>query len=79
MTDINTMFTRSLLRLGVADLKKHFPKVRAVKDAWVWKAGRDHWEFHGPDKFYWHGSAHDAYEARYKGWNAWMESKGVKL
>ena len=65
---IDTEFSRALLSLGVADLHKHFPHIRVMKDGWVWKAGRDHWEFHGPDSFYWHGSAGNAYEARYKGW-----------
>jgi hypothetical protein len=48
------------------------PHVKTRKDAWVWKAGRNHWEFHGPGGYYWHGRAHDAYEARAKGWRAWL-------
>lgn len=78
MASIDTLFGRQLLKLGTDVLKKHFPKMRPVKDAWVWCAGRDHWEFHGPDNFYWHGSAGNAYEARYKGWNAWMRKQGVE-
>lgn len=71
MTDINIEFSRVLL----AQIK---PAVRAagrriIKDAWVWHAHRDLWEFHGPDEFYWYGSADNAYEARYKGWSAWLD------
>jgi hypothetical protein len=47
---------------------------RINKDAWVWCAGRHHWEFHGPNNYYWHGHAGNAYEARFKGWSAWLES-----
>lgn len=79
MPDINISFSRALLAQGIATLKEHFPEVRPVKDAWVWNAGRDHWEFHGPDSFYWHGNAGNAYEARYKGWNAWMQKQKPEL
>lgn len=86
VTDINIMFCRHLLSSAVETLKLHCPDVRAMKDAWVWCAGRDHWEFHGPalkdgdaQKYYWHGSASNAYEARYKGWMAWLAAKGIDL
>ena len=79
MTDINTMFTRSLLSEGVKLVRRHFPAIKTRKDAWVYHFRRDHWEFHGPDNFYWHGSAGDAYEARYKGWMAWLQKQGVDL
>jgi hypothetical protein len=78
MADIDIAFCRSLLKLGAAEVKKHFPDIRTRKDAWVWDAGRDNWEFHGPDDYYWHGRAGNAYEARYKGWMAWLEHKGIK-
>lgn len=72
--DINIAFSRALL----AQLRGPVRGVgkRLVRDAWVWHAGRDHWEFHGPDEFYWHGRADNAYEARYKGWSAWLEKQG---
>lgn len=79
MTDINIAFCRALLRQAIIDLKKHAPHIRPIKDAWVWHAGRDHWEFHGPNEFYWHGGADNAYEARYKGWMAWLRKQGVNL
>jgi hypothetical protein len=73
MTSMDVYFSRSLLSLGIQTLKAHAPHIKPRKDAWVWCAGRDHWEFHGPNDFYWHGRAGNAYEARYKGWMAWLE------
>lgn len=70
MTNIDVLFGRNLLSQIIPDVRK--AGKRPMKDGWVWCAGRDHWEFHGPDDFYWHGSAGNAYEARYKGWSAWL-------
>jgi hypothetical protein len=71
MTDINIALTRQLLAQVAPDVKAagYSPQ----KDAWVWHAGRGHWEFHGPNNYYWHGRAYNAYEARYKGWSAFLE------
>jgi len=77
MSDINIAFSRSLLSLVNKDLKQHFPAINPRKDAWVWKAGRQ-WEFHGPERFYDTFRADNAYEARAKGWAAWMRSKGIE-
>ncbi len=74
MSTIETAFTRALLREIAPDVKAQGKSVR--KDGWVWHAGRGHWEFHGPDDFYWHGRAGDGYEARYKGWSAWLKTMG---
>jgi hypothetical protein len=76
MTDINISFCRALLSQIV-------PEVRAAgksprNDAWVWHSMRYSWEFHGPEKFYWHGRAYNAYEARYKGWRAWLDRNVVQ-
>lgn len=71
MADINITFCRTLLRQVLPEVRASGKRIN--KDAWVWNAGRDHWEFHGPDKFYWHGRAANAYEARYKGWRAWLD------
>lgn len=71
--NINIRFSRELLQLVLQDLRAFAPGVRVRKDAWVWHAGRDHWEFHGPDGYYWHGRADNAYEARANGWRAWLE------
>jgi hypothetical protein len=48
-----------------------------LRDDWVWRSGRQTFEFHGPDKFYWHGRAVNAYDARYHGWVAWLKHKGA--
>lgn len=71
MADIDITFSRALLAQIVPTVRK--VDKRPLKDAWVWHAGRDSWEFHGPDRFYWHGRAGNAYEARYKGWCAWLK------
>jgi hypothetical protein len=75
--NIDVEFCRTLLRDVNANVKLHFPKINLRTDAWVWCAGRDHWEFHGPQKFWWHGGAANAYDARAKGWTAWLQSKGI--
>jgi hypothetical protein len=69
-------FCRALLAQAHNEVKAEFPDVNLREDVWVWKASRDHWEFHGPDDFYWHGTASNTFEARYKGWMAWLKSKG---
>lgn len=75
---LNIVFTRSMLREATALVRKHFPRVK-LSDAWTYRFHEDHWEFHGPDEFVWNGSADGAYDARYNGWMAWLEKKGVKL
>ena len=76
--DINIAFSRSMLNRAHELVKLHFPEINLNKDAYTYHFHRDHWEFHGPDKFYWHGSAGNGWDARYKGWMAWLRSKGIK-
>ena len=76
VADINTMFCRTMLGGVHAEVKKHFPDVK-LKAAWVYKTGRQDWEFHGPDDFYWYGEADNAYDARSKGWLSWLRKMGV--
>jgi len=71
----NTSLTRFVLQQVIADVRKHDPEIK-VSDAWVYKCGRDHWEFHF-GKFYWHGSADNAYEARSAGWSAYLRKQGA--
>lgn len=71
-------FDRALLREAHKEVKQRFPQINLRKDAWVWRFMRQHWEFHGPDNFYWHGSACSAYEARAKGWSAWLDAQDRK-
>lgn len=73
---INNAFCRSMLREATALVRANFPNVK-LREAWTYKFKVGHWEFHGPDGFYWHGSADNAYDARYHGWTAWLRSKGV--
>lgn len=71
--NVDITFSRYLLNDLHKELKRRFPSIK-LRKTWVWKIGRaGHWEFHGPDHFYWHGRAHNAYDARYKGWIAYLE------
>ena len=64
-----------------AHLALVMPEVRKAttpeqrKAAWPWASGNNlgqgH-EFHGPDGYYWHGRACCLWEARAKGWQAWL-------
>lgn len=50
------------------------PAVR--KTTWAWEFSRyKHYEWHGPDSFYWQGGACCKYMARYEGWSAWLRVK----
>lgn len=76
---LDVAFCRHLLASIHKDVKAARPNVNLRKDAWV--AGpmfRDHYEFHGPGDFFWDGRAANAYEARYKGWAAWLRKQGVE-
>jgi len=65
------------MRLGTLDCNDAPAKAKkAIKSAWVYKVGKDHWEFHF-GSYYWHGSADNAYDARAKGWSAWLAKNGA--
>lgn len=76
----NTAFERAMLRDVVAEARK----VGAViSDGWVHatKMGcgaSTHYEFHYQGKCYWHGRAENAYDARAKGWEAWLEQQDTE-
>lgn len=76
-TDIDVVFCRKLLSMIHKDVRQHFPAIRLRQDAWTYRYGRDNWEFHGPDGFHWHGRAANSYDARHKGWSAFLKSKKV--
>lgn len=73
----NTTFCRVLLATTMEDVRP-LTTAKQRKEAWVIRVGRQHWEFHGPDDFYWHGGADNAYDARASGWNAWLEKNTKK-
>lgn len=75
MSSVDVQFCRSLLGLVMPEVRKH-TTAEQRKTAWTYSYGRDHWEFHGPDGFYWHGSAGNAYDARYHGWSTWLTKMG---
>lgn len=70
--DINVTFSRELLKKVMEDIRT-VTTAAERKDAWVYHFGRDDWEFHGPDGYYWWGSADNAYDARQQGWSAWWK------
>lgn len=70
-TDPNIQFCRTLLKVVMRDVAPMTTGAER-KAAWVYKLGMGHWEFHGPDNFYWHGSADNAYDARATGWQKWL-------
>src|SRR5690349_9499912 len=73
---MNQVFCSTLLRVIAGDIRKIDQSLGVRKSAWVIHAGfRHHWEFHGPDNFYWHGQATCAIEARCNGWQAWLRQK----
>ena len=75
---LDVAFCRSLLSAVHRDVKAARPYLNLRKDAWIWgPTFRDNYEFHGPDGFYWYGSAANAYDARAKGWSAWLRKEGI--
>jgi hypothetical protein len=79
VANINVAFCRQLCVL-IAPQVRAAVKAKGLKskDAWVYKVGPGHWEFHFGE-FYWHGSADNAFDARYNGWSAWMRSQGIDI
>jgi hypothetical protein len=75
MRRIAGAYDRDLYRRVKADVVKHSPSVE-VMAARVIPTGVGQWEFHYSD-FYWHGRASGAFEARAKGWSAWLRKYGL--
>jgi hypothetical protein len=76
MADINIAFSRSMLKSVHEEVRKRFPSFNLKKDAWVYQSGgrgSDFWEFHGPHNFYVCMKAHNAYQARAEGWEAFLD------
>lgn len=73
--NINVAFCREALKSIVADVRKLLPGVK-LNDAWVYHLSNGRWEFHY-ESYYWQGSADNAYEARFKGWEAYMSKMEV--
>jgi hypothetical protein len=73
LQDANVLFCRRLLGMTLDEVRPLTTPAER-KRAWVWHSSAlDHWEFHGPDGYYWHGRADNAYHARQQGWAAWLE------
>ena len=67
-------FCRGLLKVVRSDLTRE--QKQKLRGTWgyVFEGFNDHGEWHGPDGFYWHGSACCVYAARAHGIQAWLES-----
>lgn len=80
--NINTAFTRRLLSLVHADIRKDFPEIEhVVKAAAVTRTMRNQFfiQIETPHRpmFNFDCEASDAYEARFKGWHAFRRKYGV--
>ena len=76
---VNTAFSRELLKRVLDDVRAYRISTGdrfafKLTDAWVYKLGTDDWEFHF-GKFYRRGDSDDAFEARAKGWSAWLAAQ----
>lgn len=70
--NLNAVFCRMLHTRVMVDVKQ--VTTSTERDAaWAYNFGGGHWEFHGPKGFYWHGEADNAYDARAKGWGAYLK------
>ena len=76
MATDNHRFCRLLLH-GTMCAVRTATTTQQRKDAWTYRfsLGFDSFEFHGPDDFYWHGSACCKWHARSIGWEAWMRDQ----
>lgn len=79
MSDINITFSRALLKSSIADVKTFFPDIKVSEAAVLQMAGggtNKWWLFeymHQGERFAHECHADNAYEARAKGWNAFVE------
>lgn len=48
------------------------------KAAWTWMSScfKNSGDFHGPNKFYWHGQGCCKWMLAYYGWSAWLKAEG---
>lgn len=76
MSDINVAFCRTYLSQLRPDVERLGYKVNKDGYVYVYHSGwSDSGEFHGPGGFYHYcGQVSCAYEARYKGWEAFMRA-----
>jgi hypothetical protein len=78
MSSFHVAFDRAFLKSVMETVSDHAARAE-IKKAWVYHFMGNHWEFHGPDGFYWHGSAGSAYGARAAGWESWLRFKGFEI
>ena len=78
MVDENVIYCRAVWKETKKVVDQHTtPSQR--KKSYVWHVTSFKcWEFHAFDGFYWSGQAHNAFDARVKGWEAWLRHKEVE-
>jgi hypothetical protein len=81
MIDINIGEGRALLQTTLKDVREVLTSTR-VKEERIYRikteTGMKLFEFIGPGGFWWSGRADNAYEARAKGWDAWLTARGFR-
>ena len=78
MADLDTTFTRLLLKQIHAEVRAEFPEIpNLIQAVGVTKFGSGQWiaQICTPNRavFDWHGRAYNAWEARCKAWSAFLE------
>jgi len=69
-------FCRANLAGTMENVRKN-TTTKQRKTTWAYKYDPGQMvEFHGPDNFYWYGRGCCRWDARAKGWGAWLESRG---
>lgn len=67
-------FCRIMLAETLKDVRAAGVLEQEIKDAWAWRPSLiDTGEFHGPENYYWHGRICCLWEAKAKGWEAYLE------
>lgn len=71
-------FCRLYLRDVMRDVHSHTTKDERKVASGYKSSLPNSAEFWGPGGFYWHGRACCVWEAKAKGWEAWLETRKVK-
>lgn len=76
---VDIEFSRHYLVEVHKDVKRTGLEGNLWKLAWVWRGGRDFYEFHGPGKYHTSFRATNGYEARAKGWQEFIKARYPEL
>jgi hypothetical protein len=72
---------RDQMRITNALVRKHFPRIQPIGDAFSYYSDLYHkWCFRvAKSDFSWMGQADNGYDARVKGWQAFLKEKGIEV